>query len=62
MNVAIVTRSHASTGIIFIRMWSQGVDLHEVNDVAITDAATGDFLRYNGTTWINSSVLDGGSA
>jgi hypothetical protein len=62
MSVAIVTRSHASTGIIFVRMWSQGVDLAEVNDVAITTPTTGDILRYNGTIWINSSVLDGGSA
>jgi len=62
MNVAIVTRSHETTGILFVRMWSQGVDLHEVNDVAITSATTGDFLRYNGTIWINSSVIDGGSA
>ena len=62
MSVAIVTRSHASTGILFVRMWSQGVDLAEVNDVAITSATTGDILRYNGSIWINSSILDGGSA
>jgi hypothetical protein len=62
MSVAIVTRSHASTGIIFIRMWSQGVRLGEVSDVALTSPTTGDILRYNGTVWINSSVLDGGSA
>jgi hypothetical protein len=62
MPIAIVTRSHASTGIIFIRMWNQGVDLAEVNDVALTSPTSGDLLRYNGTIWINSSVLDGGSA
>jgi hypothetical protein len=62
MSVAIVTRSHASTGIIFVRMWSQGVDLAEVNDVTITSPTDGQLLRYNGTIWINSSVIDGGSA
>jgi hypothetical protein len=36
--------------------------LSEMSDVAITSATTGQILRYNGTIWINSSVLDGGSA
>jgi hypothetical protein len=57
--VAIVTRSHASTGILFVRMWNQGVDLNEVHDVAVTDPATGEVLIYNGTSgnWENG-VLD----
>jgi hypothetical protein len=29
---------------------------------SVTSATTGNLLRYNGTIWINSSVLDGGSA
>jgi hypothetical protein len=58
MSVAIVTRSHASTGIIFIRMWSQGVDLGEVNDVAITSPTAGQVLAYNDVDelWENADI------
>jgi hypothetical protein len=59
MSVAIVTRQHASTGIIFVRMWNQGVDLGEVNDVNIASPSNGQLLAYNSTTgiWQNSSTL-----
>jgi len=58
MNVAIVTRSHATTGIIFIRMWSQGVDLNEVHDVSITDPADDQILAYDETAglWKNIDI------
>ena len=58
MNIAIVTRSHASTGIIFVRMWSQGVNLGEVNDVAITDPADNQILAYDETAelWKNINI------
>jgi len=56
--VAIVTRSHASTGILFVRMWSQGESIAELHDVAINSEtlATGDVIRYNASTgvWQNS--------
>lgn len=67
LSAAIVTRSHASTGRLFVRMWVQGVDLAEVNDVAITDAADGEILQYNASSglWVNgpapvTSTIDGG--
>jgi hypothetical protein len=58
MNIAIVTRSHASTGIIFIRMWSQGVNLGEVNNVSITSPSDKQILSYSATTglWENTSA------
>ena len=58
MSIAIVTRSHASTGIIFVRMWSQGVNLGEVNDVAITDPADNQILAYDETAelWKNINI------
>ena len=61
MSVAIVTRQHATTGIIFVRMWNQGVDLREVNDVKITSPSTGDLLSYNSTSgiWENSPKPSG---
>jgi hypothetical protein len=58
MNVAIVTRSHATTGILFIRMWGQGVNLGEVNNVAITEPADNQILAYDETAelWKNINI------
>jgi hypothetical protein len=43
--------------------WSTPVSsLAGASDVTITSPASGNLLRYNGTNWINSSVIDGGSA
>ena len=58
MSIAIVTRQHASTGIIFVRMWNQGVDLNEVNDVQITTPANGEVLTYDSETniWVNEAI------
>jgi microcystin-dependent protein len=63
MNIAIVTRSHATTGILFIRMWSQGVDLNEVHDVNITGTlADNEVLAYDTTSslWINQTSAEAG--
>jgi hypothetical protein len=67
LSVAIVTRSHASTGRLFVRMWSQGVALNEVSDVLITDVADGEILVYEASSglWVNgpapvTSTIDGG--
>jgi len=35
------------------------VALNDVSDVTITAAATGEFLRYNGTAWVDSTIQDG---
>jgi hypothetical protein len=65
MSVAIVTRQHATTGIIFVRMWNQGVDLGEVNDVKITGTiADNEVLAYDTTSsvWINQTASEAGLA
>lgn len=56
MAIAIVTRYHAETGRVFIRMWAQQQGLHELHDVAISSATTGDILTYDGTTWVNATI------
>jgi microcystin-dependent protein len=58
MSVAIVTRQHPTTGIIFVRMWNQGVDLGEVNDVNITTPADNEVLTYDSSTsiWVNEPI------
>jgi microcystin-dependent protein len=62
MSVAIVTRQHATTGIIFVRMWNQGVDLGEVNDVKITTPADKQVLTYDSSTsvWVNAQPVPAG--
>lgn len=56
-HVAIVTRSHATTGILFVRMWHQSESIGTLNDVLLTSPASNDVLRYDGTKWVNQSVL-----
>lgn len=55
--IAIVTFVNASSGRIFVRMWSQGVDLAEIHDVLITSVSNGQVLVYDSTTglWKNSN-------
>jgi hypothetical protein len=36
--------------------------IDDLTDVTITTAALNQFLKYNGTQWVNSSSIDGGSA
>jgi hypothetical protein len=50
--IAIVTRQHVSSGIIFVRMWSQGESLSTLHDVVITDPQDKDALVYDATTGV----------
>ena len=36
--------------------------LASLSDVAIANVTSGQFLKYNGTGWVNSSTVDGGTA
>ena len=38
------------------------LDLEDLSDVEFSTVLNGDILRYNGTYWINTNVIDGGSA
>jgi hypothetical protein len=57
LSVAIVTRQNMSSGIIFVRMWSQGQTLGQLFDVNVTGAIDGNALVYDGTNgiWIPGS-------
>ena len=59
--VAIVTRSHALTGILFVRMWSQGESISELHDVTLTTPESGDVLTYNGSIWVNQQPMPSGA-
>lgn len=53
--VAAVTRSHASTGRLLVRI-KTGEALAGLHDVQIGSAATGQVVQYDGTKWVNSDV------
>lgn len=50
--VAIVTRSNSTSGILFVRMWSQGEALEELHDVLITNPQDKDALVYDATAGV----------
>lgn len=57
LSIAIVTRSQQSSGIIFVRMWSQGQSLGQLFDVNVTGAVDGNALVYDGINgiWVPGS-------
>ena len=59
--LGIVTRVQSVNGEIFVKV-QNGYELNELHNVDVTSPTDGQILRYNGSIWINSSVLDGGSA
>jgi hypothetical protein len=61
--VAFITVRHQSAGQIAVRV-TPGSHLEWMHDVDITSPTENQVLLYDGTTWVNSSVLliDGGTA
>lgn len=53
--VAIVTKKSVNAGIIYVRM-TLGEYLGEAHDVLLTTPASGDFLKYNGSLWVNDAI------
>ena len=53
--IAIVVKQNASSGIIYVRMTLGGY-LRESHDVSISTPASGDFLKYNGSVWVNDAI------
>lgn len=54
-------RSHATVGVIFVKV-QNGYELEELHDVGISLPVNGNFLKYNGSLWVNSNVISGGTA
>ena len=54
--VAFITVRHASTGQIAIRIIPGNNHLEWMHDVSLVDKTSGDFLKYNGTAWVNDAV------
>jgi hypothetical protein len=60
MPIAIVTRINASSGRIFVRMWSQQAGLHELHDVLLDSSiAENEILSINDSgLWINQTASE----
>jgi hypothetical protein len=54
--VAFITVRHASTGQIAIRIIPGNNHLEWMHDVSLVDKVSGDFLKYNGTLWVNDQI------
>jgi len=52
--IGVVVRA-TNNGIIYVAT-QNGYELDELHDVSIVDKASGDFLKYNGTLWVNDAI------
>lgn len=52
--VGVVVRA-TNNGIVYVAT-QNGYELDELHDVSIVDKTSGDFLKYNGTLWVNDQI------
>ena len=52
--IGVVVRA-TNNGIIYVAT-QNGYELDELHDVSIVDKASGDFLKYNGSLWVNDQI------
>lgn len=53
--IGVVVRANNGNGIIYVRA-QNGYELDEIHDVAISSPTTGDFLKWNGSLWVNDPI------
>jgi hypothetical protein len=53
--IGVVARANSGNGIMYVKC-QNGYELDELHDVAISGLASGDFLKYNGSTWVNDPI------
>jgi len=54
--IGYVVSAHITQGSIYVKV-DNGYELDELHNVAITSAANGNFLEYNGTLWVNRGII-----
>lgn len=59
--LGVVTRVQQNNGEIFIKV-QNGYEINELHDVNAGSPTSNDFLKYNGSMWVNSNTIDGGTA
>jgi len=53
--LGVVNRKNANNGAIFVHI-SNGWELDELHNVSASAPASGDFLKYNGSVWVNDPI------
>lgn len=53
--IGVVARANVGNGIIFVKT-QNGYELDELHDVSTTSKTSGDFLKYNGSLWVNDQI------
>jgi hypothetical protein len=53
--LGFVIYAHANNGKIYTKV-DNGYELDELHNVNVSTAASGDYLRYNGTLWVDSTI------
>jgi hypothetical protein len=53
--LGFVIYAHANNGKIYTKV-DNGYEIGELHDVNVSTAASGDYLRYNGTVWVDSTI------
>jgi hypothetical protein len=53
--LGVVTRKSATVGQVFVHI-SNGWELDELHNVSASAPASGDYLKYDGTKWINDPI------
>jgi hypothetical protein len=53
--IGVVVKVNSSAGQVFVKP-QNGYELDEIHNVSLTTPASGDFLKYNGTLWVNDPI------
>ena len=53
--LGFVIYAHQNNGKIYVKV-DNGYELDELHNVNVSTAASGDYLRYNGTVWVDSTI------
>jgi len=56
--LGFVIYAHQNNGKIYVKV-DNGYELDELHNVNVSTAASGDYLRYNGTLWVDSTIQAG---
>ena len=53
--IGVVARANVGNGIVYVKA-QNGYELDEIHDVAIASRVSGDFLKYDGSVWVNDQI------
>lgn len=53
--IGVVARANSGNGILYVKC-QNGYELDELHNVDASSPSSGDFLKYNGTVWVNEAI------